>query len=65
MDKEGHPEYKIKSGVIYRASYLTNHNTYYNKNTTALWSTHYFKELSKVEVFIELKGQMDKVEELP
>jgi hypothetical protein len=64
-DSEGHPEYKLKKGTIYKASYLTLHGTYYNQNTSALWSTHYFKELSKVEVFVELKGRMDLVEELP
>jgi hypothetical protein len=54
-DPDGHPEWKIEAGHIYKTD-----------PPAGRWSwTERFTEVSKVEVFVYLKGQMDLVEELP
>jgi hypothetical protein len=65
-DNDGHPENKIIGGKIYRATHKYPGGSYSNINTSDdIWPCYHFQELSKVEVFVYLKGRMDLVEALP
>jgi hypothetical protein len=63
-DDEGHPVTKIEAGKIYRAASQTPLGLHY-WGESERWMAAGFDEMAKVEVFCELKGKMELVEELP
>ena len=64
VDEEGHPEAILDKDIIYKANGITKEGNYYSDGS-GIWHRKTFKEISKVEAFIYLRGRMDLVEELP